>query len=649
MSFKKYLFRREFAWVWISGVVYVALLGLRFSGALQRGELAIYDKLIVQNVDHQMRDPRIVICGMNEDDLREYGHPLDDEKMSMLLEKLIAENPCIIGLDIYRDLKEPRSGLFYHKIEHTFLKNEKIIAIERLGYVKPPPALADKPERIAPNNIPRDYKVDDVYRRAYLFMESGLPEPRPSLALALAMEYLAAHDVPIEMQGTELKVGNVLIPRINPSAGAYVGLDIRDYEMLVDYKVRFNRVGDNVESGFRVIRFKDVFESQSPGSLDLAGKIVIVANNLDSVKDANKSPVSEAHWGVFQHAAVINQLLRAGFNGVKPLGWLPESRELALIAIVTALGGVLGLACASPWRLASALGLGLTAIGLLGFLAFRQRLWLPILTPGAGFGTAAIFVTSFLAYAEKMEMGMMKSIFSRHVSSGVVDTLWAERETFMEGGQIRPQRLTATVLFTDLKNFSTTAETMEPSTLLNWMNEFMEAVAPKVEDNGGIINKFIGDAIMAVFGVPVARSLEQEIDRDAVNAVRCALQMQSALRQLNEDWTLRKLPTTSMRVGIHTGALVSGSFGSSSRLEFTVLGDTVNTGARLEAAGKEIAEEGSTPDCVILMSDQTYSRLGGLFEAKLVGPMRLKGKGETVVVYRVLSEIKQEVASLSES
>ncbi|NBV85238.1 MAG: adenylate/guanylate cyclase domain-containing protein [Verrucomicrobia bacterium] len=109
------------------------------------------------------------------------------------------------------------------------------------------------------------------------------------------------------------------------------------------------------------------------------------------------------------------------------------------------------------------------------------------------------------------------------------------------------------------------------------------------------------------------------------------------------------MPTTSMRVGIHTGALVSGSFGSSSRLEFTVLGDTVNTGARLEAAGKEIAEEGSTPDCVILMSDQTYSRLGGLFEAKLVGPMRLKGKGETVVVYRVLSEIKQEVASLSES
>jgi adenylate cyclase len=120
--------------------------------------------------------------------------------------------------------------------------------------------------------------------------------------------------------------------------------------------------------------------------------------------------------------------------------------------------------------------------------------------------------------------------------------------------------------------------------------------------------------------------------------------MGSELRRLNVEWKQRGLPEAAMRVGINTGELVSGSFGSSQRMEFTVLGDTVNTGARLEGAGKEIPEEKCNPECTILISESTYSRLGGRFNAVLIGPMSLKGKGEKITVYSVLSEFENKAS-----
>jgi adenylate cyclase len=119
---------------------------------------------------------------------------------------------------------------------------------------------------------------------------------------------------------------------------------------------------------------------------------------------------------------------------------------------------------------------------------------------------------------------------------------------------------------------------------------YMNGVARHVGP-GGIINKFIGDAIMALFGVPLSHTLEEEIDQDAVNAVECALQMRAEIKKLNADWTARGLPTTAMRVGIYTGPLVAGSMGSELRLEFTVLGDTVNTG---RPASKALARKPPT-------------------------------------------------------
>ena len=122
---------------------------------------------------------------------------------------------------------------------------------------------------------------------------------------------------------------------------------------------------------------------------------------------------------------------------------------------------------------------------------------------------------------------------------------------------------------------------IDAATLMAWLNEGMERLAGHVEAHGGIVNKYIGDAIMAVFGVPVPRQAREQIAADAAGAVRCALAMGAELDLLNAEWRARGWPEIGMRIGIHTGPLVAGYIGSSKALSYTVIGDVANTSARL--------------------------------------------------------------------
>jgi adenylate cyclase len=180
---------------------------------------------------------------------------------------------------------------------------------------------------------------------------------------------------------------------------------------------------------------------------------------------------------------------------------------------------------------------------------------------------------------------------------------------------------------------------------MEWLNSYMETMARLVMDHGGVVDKFIGDAVMAVFGVPVARRSAQEIQRDAQAAARCALQMRGELARFNARWSGKGLPAIGMRIGLHTGELISGSLGSSERMEYTVIGDTVNTASRLESF--KLAPGESPPEalaeerdgaCRILAGDATVRLLGEGFEVAPVGEVRLKGKDQPVRVYSLAGE-----------
>ena len=645
-ALRKALHRPSVACVIISLLVLAVVLGVRAKGWLQRPELIAYDFGVRWFSQPNSTDDRIVLIGMTEEDLVQYGYPLDDEKLAQVIEGLDRLEPCVIGLDLYRDLPEPRSGALYPKLEAALKKLPRVLAIERIGYFKAPPALANEPDRIVANNLPKDDTVDGYYRRGPLAFEAGFDEPFPSLSLGVTLRYLQQEKVAVVPEGGLLRLGRTVFPRLTRDAGGYVGLPVADYEYLGSFEaprrfvVNVKRVAGGKEERRDVsydYSFGDVLDGRIPPEA-LRKKIVLMATVMESIKDSNPTPIDNNQRGIHIHAMLVHQLLRAALDGVAPMTWWPEWAEVAWIAAFTLLGGALSLLLRSPWKLAPALALVLGALHVAVGFSFSHGTWLLLAAPAIGCFVTATFVTSFTAYLERQERDTMQSLFSRHVSVKVADALWAERDQFLDGGRLKPQRLVATVLFTDLKGFSTISEGMDPPSLLSWINEYMTGIARHVDGHNGMVNAYVGDAIMAVFGAPVARTREEDIDQDAIHAVECALAMRRELKQLNIGWAARGMPTCAMRVGIFTGPLVAGSIGSAERLEFTVLGDTTNTAARLESAGKEVETDETTALCTILIGDATWKRLGDRFTTKLVGPMSLKGKANQIIVHSVLSE-----------
>jgi adenylate cyclase len=145
---------------------------------------------------------------------------------------------------------------------------------------------------------------------------------------------------------------------------------------------------------------------------------------------------------------------------------------------------------------------------------------------------------------------------------------------------------------------------------------------------------------MAVFGAPVKHETETEIALDAQNAVKCALQFNQRLRELNLEWKANNLPTITMRTGIYTGSLVAGSFGGSIRTEYTVIGDTVNIASRLESFDKTIATPDDEQPCRILIGETTYNYVRHLHKTRLVGECQLKGKNESSKIYQILTSFR---------
>lgn len=612
----------------VMGGTLAVILVLRAFGAMQRPEVLLYDRFIQWRTPAAEPDERIVVVGMNEDDLIKYGHPLSDELLAQVLEKIAAAEPAVIGLDFYRDLPEPRSGAGLPRLDEVLLKYDSIIAIRKVPDIGPPPALANLPARVAANNFPTDAAIDRVVRRSYLTRKSD-GESVPSLAFALAAAWLRAQQSGTAREGADPYIDRSIFHLLTPDAAWYRRVPIGGEEFLIDFR----------GSGSFLAASVDAVLSDELTAEDLRGKIVLVGNVTESVKDSSATPLDKVEpcRGIHLHAQIVNQLLRLALDGQRPLNWWSEPAEIAWIALWAALSTTLGFTLRSPLKLTLALLPLLAALGLIAWIAFNRGWWIPLATPGFATIFSAAFAASYVAFIQSEERAVMKALFSRHVSRAVAETLWVRREELIDGQRLRPVRAIATVVFTDLKGYTTTAEKMDPTALLDWMNEYMGPIAAHVEERGGMINRFMGDAIMGVFGAPITHADADALDRDAADAVECALAMERTLIALNEGWARRGLPTTEMRVGIHTGAVVAGSLGTAERLEYSVFGDSVNIAARLESAGKEA----TGPDmphspCTILIGESTFQRLHGRYRTIPLGPMHLKGKVEKIIVHRLL-------------
>ena len=241
-------------------------------------------------------------------------------------------------------------------------------------------------------------------------------------------------------------------------------------------------------------------------------------------------------------------------------------------------------------------------------------------------------------------------LYSRHVSKEIAESVWENRDSFLDGGRPRAQKLVVTVLFTDLKGFSTISEKMEPARLYEWLNGYLGAMAQIIQIHGGVLKQFTGDGILALFGVPVPQKSIEAQSEEAVAAVQCALDMGRQLTELSKQWHIDGLPAVSMRAGIHTGEVAAGSVGSDDRFEYAVIGDVVNTASRLESYDKTFADPDKLANrCRILIGAPTHDLLGNKFASKEIGLLEVKGKANKVPVFQILGEQTAEASDKSDA
>jgi adenylate cyclase len=350
--------------------------------------------------------------------------------------------------------------------------------------------------------------------------------------------------------------------------------------------------------------------------------------------------------GVAVHAHIISQFLGAALEGRRPIATPSESQEWLWVILWGLLGAGLGAWTRSPWRLALGAAGGLFVLGIIVILAFAQGWWIPVVPPSLAWFLSLSVVTASVLSRERKERALLMHLFSKHVSGEVAEAVWRQREQFLKDGRPRSQQLVATVFFSDFKGYTAASEKMTPEALMDWVNAYLDVMAGLVIKHGGVIDDYAGDAIKANFGVPLPRNSEAEIAQDAVHAVTCALAMEQEMHRLNMRHEQSGLATIGMRIGIHTGLVVAGSVGTSERLKYTTVGDAVNTAARLESMDRDIVQE--TPGrrlCRILIDESTKRYLGDRFLLDQIGEVSVKGKEQTLMVYRVMSHAGEETAT----
>ena len=369
-----------------------------------------------------------------------------------------------------------------------------------------------------------------------------------------------------------------------------------------------------------VYSYSDVLKGRIPNSR-FRNKIVLIgatASGLDPLRTPFQSnpPIN----GVYLHAATIDNLLNQSFLK-RPLKW----QTTLLLAVLAIASTQLLQRQDVNRRLAVLVGFPLVWTGF-AYSSFLLGWWLPVAAP---VGTIALGGLA-VQLREQQEKQQLMDIFSMSVSPGTADLIWQHKDAILHKGELAAQTLTGTVLFMDIRGFTGIAEALPSHQLLPWLNQYFETMTDCIMAHGGMVDKYIGDAIMAVFGAPLPRNRANEIQADAIAALKAALEMHDRLNTLNDQLIAQNLPTIDFGIGIHTGPLIGGTVGSRHRLSYSVFGDTVNIAARLESMTKGLPE--STP-FKLLLSAETAQYTQDSFPTQLFQSGNLRGRQSSTDIY----------------
>ncbi|MFC1558055.1 CHASE2 domain-containing protein [candidate division KSB1 bacterium] len=331
--------------------------------------------------------------------------------------------------------------------------------------------------------------------------------------------------------------------------------------------------------------------------------------------DLNPMPYLDRYPMLGLHANAFNTILTQNFLRQLPR-WL-------VFTIILLSGLLMGLIVPKLGPIKGAIVILALLAGYLitaQYVFVSQGLIIDVLGTVGTLGIGYLSITVYNFFSEEKEKKMIRGIFSRYVTKSVVDELIKNPDMVKLGGE----RKTLTVFFSDVAGFTTVSETLSPEELVALLNEYLTAMSNIILKYDGMIDKYEGDAIMAVFGTPVP------IPDHAVRACYVSLEMQDELVVLRKKWHEEGKPELKVRIGLNTGPMIAGNMGAMDRLDYTVMGDSVNLGSRLEGANKQYGT-------YIMISEFTYELVKNDMETRFLDSLRVKGKKLPVKVYEILT------------
>jgi adenylate cyclase len=498
---------------------------------------------------------------------------------------------------------------------------------ERRPLLTPPfPALARAARGIGHARLA--YDADGPARRYVPFVEvAGRIVPSLPVAAVLAARGTAPDQVTASRMA--LVLGPTRVPWVEQVVPDYYGPAQTVWRGLVPFRGPTMRA-DRTPT-FPSYSFQDVFlaeqqilAGQAP-HLDPAvfkDRIVVVGVTAEGLKDIFTTPYGEGTMpGAEFHANVIDGLLAN--RAIAPAAsWQRATAILGPALAVSAVG-----ALAAPWAAALAALAAAVSLTWLTTRALGQGLWLPLVVPVLAALLAFVADLAWSYFVEGREKRRVKRLFSRYVSRDVYQRLLASPGDIGLGGERREM----TVLFSDMRGFTTLSESGEAEDLVRQLNQYFTRMVEVVFAHRGTVDKFVGDMIMALYGAPLD-------DPDhADHAVQTALQMVDALQDLNRRWAIEGRAALDIGVGVNTGEMIAGNIGSDTIMSYTVIGDNVNLGARLESLNKEYGTR-------ILISEATRRQLKGQYDLRPLGEVLVKGKTRPVAIYEVRTAVKNEAS-----
>ncbi|MBI5210249.1 MAG: adenylate/guanylate cyclase domain-containing protein [Elusimicrobia bacterium] len=564
-------------------------------------------------------DPRIILAAIDEDTGKEFGFPLPRNAYARLLDQLKKYGVKTVAFDVMFFEPKPEDKdliaatkrfkdvvhLYQSKTDNT--PHGPVVSVNL-----PVKGLGEAAQFLGYPNIDLVIDDDGHVRRSMMF-DTRISDPRDAAHMASSMDIVCV----ASFLGKPIAELRELYVDGRPKA---MLINFRRPKEWLQHEKRDEGLAKEVAnlpkitSPYRTISVMDLLKGEVSASQKkaLRGSLLIIGSTTLGYFDHYPSPYSPTAPGAEYHANNIDNLIHEDF--------LKAPTRLTMLLVLLVMIWL-------PFflrRLAPAAGNAVVAALVAGWFAlvytrFSQGWRVDFIAPMAALVVSFLVQTVYRVFTEGAEKKFIKNLFGQFVAPEVVEDLARDPSKVKLGGEKRDM----TIFFLDIAHFTTISEKMAPEALIVFLNKYLSVLSKVVHERQGVVDKYIGDCIMAFWNAPL------ELKDHRAQACLAAVECQEKMKELNTDLdpTLPELP--AIRIGLNSGEVTVGLTGSEKKLQYTVIGDEVNLASRLEGANKFFGSK-------IMASESTYAQAKDVVEARELGRVRVVGKSEPIRVFELI-------------